>query len=309
MGKKGDYIITALLAIMLIALLGVFYFYILPSGMERSFVQEPSEKVTVPLLSEEVKQSYPNMRFNHNEITYGFHAACDNEKKIKVHRAFDILEEEVAPLSFIEITMNPDILIDCSKEEIKTGENTYQAGLGGPATLNLSVYPLIVSGDVTIYGQKLECDYPVVELHEILHVFGYEHVNNSKSIMHPYLNDCDQVLDPVFVEHLNKLYSIEPRTEIYFKELNWSISKGYLHFDTKITNQGLLNAENCKLVIETEDKIIKSIDLENFEPGLTKIFSIENLKLPRRIESITIKIETETTEYNKTNNIKTFSLE
>lgn len=309
MGKKVDFIMTVILTIMIITLLLVFYLYIIPSGANVSFVQKQPKQTNVPLVSEDVQQSYPNMRFNHNTISYGFHSTCTESKRMKVHKAFNILEEKVVPLNFVEAISQPDIIIDCSKEEVKTGTNTYQAGLGGPSTLNLSIYPLIVSGEVTLYGQKLECDYPVVEIHEILHVFGYNHVNNSNSIMYPYLNDCEQKLDSFFVEHLTELYSIEPKAEIYFSELDANITKGYLNFKIKITNQGLIDIHTASLKITSEKKEIKNYDLEDFEPGLTKTVSITNLRLPRSLEQLKFEIVTESKEYNKSNNIEIFELE
>jgi uncharacterized protein YxeA len=309
MNKRGNSVFTILLVILITILAGLYYFYLAPTGIEKTFTQEPIKEMKIPVTTKEITQMYPNMRFNHNDITYGFHASCEDEKRAKVHNAFQILEEKIIPLTFKESLTKPDIFVNCSREEIQTGDNTYQAGLGGPSTLNLSLYPLIVSGEVTLYGQKLNCDYPVVEIHEILHVFGYEHVNNSDSVMYPYLNDCDQTLDQAFINHLTKLYSTEPESEIFFRNLEGNVTDRYLTFETEITNQGLIPARNSLLKIKNKEETIREFELEDLDSGITKTLTIENLRIPRNTKEVILELQTDSLEYDETNNIQVFLLE
>ena len=252
----------------------------------------------------ELSQFEPNMRFNHNNLTYFIESACSENKQSKMLEAFSEITMLTEIISFTE-SSNPDsadILVGCSKDSYQTEENTFVAGEGGPTKfLNLSFYPIILKGKILLYNEH-ECSQPITELHELLHVFGFEHLNKTSSIMYPYIN-CEQEIDNEIIDFLKRLYSIPPKAELYFENLSASKKGAYLNFNLEIRNEGLIDSENVTLVLSGDGFKIDSFDLENIELGAGKTFFVENQKLPsRNINNIKFTIISPTAEYHLGNN-------
>ena len=79
-------------------------------------------------------------------------------------------------------------------------------------------YNVITNGTVLLYKETnaQNCDWANVELHELIHVFGFGHSNNSNSLMYPYLENCNQKLDDSIIKELTRLYSEENLADLYF---------------------------------------------------------------------------------------------
>jgi len=273
----------------------------------------PEDGAALENATDTLEMFYPNMRFVSNNLSFGFTGECTPDKKERVYEAFNIIATETKILSFKESLANPKIVIFCSEVEKETTENTYIAGEGGPEkVLNSTLYPIIGGGRVYLYGTKKEsnCEYPVVEIHELMHVFGFNHIKNKSSILYPYL-DCEQKLDVEIIDELRRLYSIEPKAELKIKEANVSKSGVYLNFDIKIENIGLIDAKNNVLRIKTSSSsLIKDFELDDIEPGTTQTLKVQNLKLPsRNTDGVVIEIITETKEFYPENNILTAKLD
>ena len=99
--------------------------------------------------------------------------------------------------------------------------------------LALHCWPLIGHVQVTRPITKVkskDCSYPNVELHELLHVLGFDHSENKKSIMYQLIESCDQILDQSIINQLKLLYAEENLPDLYFDKIN-VIKKGrYLPF-------------------------------------------------------------------------------
>ena len=70
-------------------------------------------------------------------------------------------------------------------------DDLFIAGEGGPTSItNTSLYNVILKGKILLY-KKSECEEPIVELHELLHVFGFDHSQDPNNIMFN-LSSCNQ---------------------------------------------------------------------------------------------------------------------
>lgn len=307
---RGGIIINIVLVILILILVsfGANYLYTNWPGEEQTLDikdynlnQEPTSRPS--LRTSDTKQFYPNMRFNHNKISYLIKDDCQEDKKQRIEKAFAILSEKVKKISFYSTTDNPDISVSCSQETLKKHPTKFIAGEGGPnQIINTTTYPIILNGSMIIYKQKT-CNQPIVELHELLHVFGFEHHNNSNYILYPLL-DCKQELSLEHISVLQELYSIEPLAELFFSRADISKKSKYLNFDILIENQGIVDAGEILLNITANEKQIKTFDFNKIEFGTGRTLNVENLKLPSRsTTNIQFRIQTPQNEYNKENNV------
>ena len=114
--KKGNLFIN-LVIIILFVILG-FLIY----SLYQAIPGEPQE-ITMFLGTQqleenftgEARQFYPNMRFNHNQLTYTVDSYCSKDKRERMIEAFRELELKTEIISFSAVNENPDIEISCSE--------------------------------------------------------------------------------------------------------------------------------------------------------------------------------------------------
>jgi hypothetical protein len=255
-------------------------------------------------------QYYPNMKFNHNVITYSIDPACSVKKITKIEKAFIMLNGEVNEISFKE-EQNGDINIVCENKNVPSEtEGYFIAGEGGPTSvINTSLFYVINKGEVLLFNDKTSCDDPIVEMHEILHVFGFEHSTNKDSLMYSVAS-CQQVFTKDIRDELKRLYTIENLPELYFSDINVTKHGNYLDFEVKIKNEGLVQANNITLEIDSlpSDKNIEQFDMKSINYGEGKYLSVENLKIPLRTKRIKFEI-INGIEIENNNNIIEFNIE
>lgn len=70
----------------------------------------------------EVSQFHPNMKFNHNSLSYSIDINCPEEKRQRMIEAFNYLSGEVPVISFYETIESPNIEVTCSEIEKPTIE-------------------------------------------------------------------------------------------------------------------------------------------------------------------------------------------
>ena len=288
-----------------------YYTYVNYPRMAESFKNGDYNFFTKPEVnaSGEIIQFYPNMRFNHNNISY-FVLDCSDEKITRLERAFSIINNETQIISFYEAEneKEADIRVGCTKNSFQTEENTFVAGEGGPTSfMRLEPYSIIIKGKVVLYKEE-SCDYPITELHELFHVFGFDHVNKSDTIMYPYV-DYKQKIDPELISMIKAIYSIEPKAELYFSNVS-SIKRGiYLDYTLEVNNDGLIDAKNVKLDINSDKGKVESSKLKNLGYGTGQKLWTTNMKLPSLdVKKIIFRISSDTPEYNTDNNVIEVSL-
>jgi hypothetical protein len=220
-----------------------------------------------------------NMRFDHNEISYFIENSCSSLRVSKMEEAFKIFNENVEIVSFSKINNeDADILIACSDEDIKVGRNLFAAGEGGPTKyIKVGEFNIIEEGKIYLYKGS-ECDYPIIELHELFHVFGFDHSNDPRSIMYSIYR-CDQKITSDIIDILKELYSIEPLPDLRITNLNAVKNGRYLNFEITISNEGLSDVRGANLVIISEEKEIERFSLKEIYKGYARTLTVTNLKM------------------------------
>ncbi len=290
----------------LVGYLAYLLYQYIPGEQQNFQITLPS-KLPAVNASSSLVQFVPNMRFNKNNLKYYIYEDCSLQKIKRVQEAFSIISSETQIIYFAQTTIfdDADITIFCSEVQKEISENKFIAGEGGPSEyLNLSLYPLIISGEVLLYDTlyKDKCAYPVVEIHELLHVFGFDHISNTSSILYPYYS-CTQRLDKEVTAELKRLYSIEPKSDLFFKEASASKTGIYLTFEIQIQNVGLIDSKQVSLKVLSNNFTIDSFEMEEISPGTTKTLSIQNLMLPKKsMSEIQFRIESSSPEYYLNNN-------
>jgi len=293
MKKRGSNPVVWLFLFTLLALA----FYILYLSLSSETFIFPEKKFTANL--SEVKtdisylsdlQFYPNMRFSDKEITYHIDTFCDEEKSTRIRQAFDLLEQKTGLLKFKSDIGVVDISITCNDSEIQWKGNYFIAGEGGPTSiLNTSKFYVIEKGEILLFYQEPECDNYNVELHELLHVLGFKHSKNQKSIMYEHIQ-CNQYLTQDIIDELIRLYSIESMPDLSFGAVNASKRGIYLDIRFIVRNYGLKEAKNTSVVLY-EDEEIYRFELGDLGVGEAKGIDAKNIRVPFRADNLKLAIE------------------
>jgi hypothetical protein len=265
----------------------------------------------------DVKQFNKNMKFNHNLISVKFFD-CTLDEESRMSKAFEIITNETGIIPFKKTNENPDIEILCSEANKQTDNQDsdyFIAGEGGAKEIiQTNKYNVIVQGSVLLYDSQnkgLKCSNPTVELHELIHVFGFDHSPNPKSLMYPYLSSCDQKLDSSIVNELKKLYSESNLPDLYFDSFSQPVKKGrYINLNFTIKNSGTVDAENATFSILEDNQVVETHLLGTMRFGAGVSMKMENIKLkssnPEKI-SIIIDNDNNLKELDRVNNIAEIS--
>lgn len=149
------------------------------------------------------------LHWYHMPITYYFSTVdtdgsrdCPDFQKERIRKAFNIIKEETdGAVQFQEEDIYGDIFIMCFSTK----------GSGGYMTEAEAEYinegNVIVEGNLYFYTHMNCGTWPDVEIHEILHLFGYEHIDDEWSIMTPIAKRCDLgKIDEDIVQDLIETY-------------------------------------------------------------------------------------------------------
>jgi len=279
--------LKAFLLAILIILFGIlaYTFYEFIPGEPQALQQIASQGQTRDFnmtSSGEAKMFLTNLRFSNTNISYFVDPLCTSERKEKVKEAFGIVQDRTLYLTFYEASgKDAQITIGCSEEYKEIGNNKFIAGHGGPSEIiDTGLFNVILKGGVWLY-QESQCDYPIVEIHEILHVLGFDHSPNPTDIMHDTL-DCKQRIGQEAITLLDRLYEIEPLSDLVISEVNATKKGKYLDFEAVIKNQGLVDAENVVLDVYDDGDFVKSFDLDRISAGAGRVLRVSNVNLKSR---------------------------
>jgi len=221
-----------------------------------------------------------NIRFSKNEVSYYIDDSCPISRTLKMGEAFNIIEGSVNGLSFSEVIdrNSAEVYVGCSDEEIEVDTNLFAVGEGGPTkVIKVGKFNLIEEGRIHLYKDS-KCDYPVTEVHELLHVLGFDHSENPNSILYDTYS-CDQRITPDIIKILNELYSIEPLPDLKIKNLE-VVKKGrYLDFNVTIVNEGMSDVGVVELVLLSEEKEISNFLLNDIYKGYARTLTVQNLRM------------------------------
>jgi len=251
-----------------------------------------------------------NLRFSSSEVSYYIERSCPLARQKRMNEAIGIFEREMRLITLHEKSFSEaQILIGCSNDYIEVGERLFAAGEGGPSQIiNTSNFKIIVNGKISLYKES-DCEYPVVEIHELAHVFGFDHSENPKSIMYN-ISRCDQRITPDMSRIMIDLYSIVPLPDLEIEELT-AVKRGkYIDYKITVANNGLLNAYDVSLSLSDGEEIFNTVQLEDIGVGYGRILKVENMKLPsRNTDEILFIVDSldRIQEINEDNNQKTLT--
>lgn len=288
-----------LLLVLVLMMLGfsLYFLYQNLPGPEEKLLQitNVGEETENPIVEYgTIKQFYSNMRFNHNKLSYFIENSCEEQRKERMEEAFVIFSNKTSLISFYpQEESKADILVGCSEDFIEPEENLFIAGEGGPTKIiNTSLYNVIVQGKILLYKEG-ECEFPVVEVHELLHVFGFDHIENPKDIMYNF-SSCDQEIGQDTIDILNSLYSQVPAPDLYISNISATKRGRYLDFEIEVRNRGLIDVENATFLVSASQEKVGEFSLEEIGYGEGKILKVQNLKLPSRsTESVKFILDAE----------------
>jgi hypothetical protein len=257
------------------------------------------------------------MLFNHKIITYKIEDTCEKAKYSNMIQAFSILENETSGLiKFQPANSEPDIFVTCNQsiQELESRQKSsyFIAGEGGAErAVSTGEFWVIEKGKILLYYPRTkECLTYHVELHELLHVFGFKHSDNRYSMMYP-VSECNQVLSDDIIKEILRLYNLPELADIYITNVS-AVKHGiYIDFDIEIKNQGIENARNITLVLSSRNKTIDTFELKDINYGEGKILNVENVRIPitmLNLDEITFSVETESEELDKSNNQVTLTI-
>lgn len=301
-------IINGLLIVTIILLLLSVYWFVPLNITEFGLSSDTNYNFSLNSYENNSLQFYPNMRFSHTNISYRIEK-CPLDRKNDMERAFEIIEEETV-LEFYPVLYNQEISINCSDVVVESeGENTYEAGLGGPGNpTKAGNFNVIPNGTITLFKYS-KCERPNVALHELLHVLGFDHSDNPNNIMYPYTK-CSQTLGEDTIEFINEIYSIPSNPDLLFENTPPPSMHGkYLDVNFSIKNYGLNDSGESFVKIIADGKEVQIIEIPPIKIGEGRRVSIVNIWIKQiGVEEIEYIIENDFGELDKTNNYIVFKI-
>jgi len=219
-----------------------------------------------------------NLRFNHNDISYHINDSCSEVRRAAMIEAFGLFEWMTEYIRFYEVYGEADIDVECSDSVVMLGDDLFAAGEGGPVRIiNMSRFKVIEKGRILLYDDP-RCDYPIVELHELGHVFGFDHSDDPASIMYN-ISKCGQRVTADMIELIDALYKIEALVDVWISDLSVVKRGRYLDFNITVLNEGLLDAYAVDLSIVADNRVLEVLNIGDIEIGFGRTLRVENLKL------------------------------
>lgn len=146
----------------------------------------------------EIEDNFSNIKefhWNRMPLTYSYGEGCVGQIIKRIESAFEIIENDTENLIlFEEVDNEGNINFICYEEQERSASGLFSTEyLQGLATTdmlgNIINSSKIEFWSVTETTRPSSCwNFPSLELHEILHAFGFDHSSEEEiySIMHPY---------------------------------------------------------------------------------------------------------------------------
>ena len=289
-------ILIGFIVLILIATLIMYYFI----PMERiTFGTSTNPEFNLENKSNNM-QFYQDMRFSEKEISYKISNDCPLQKTLEMEEAFDIIENQTI-LKFNVNKKESQITITCD-EKNRIEEGLFIAGEGGPTKIvELEKYSLIMKGEILLIKNS-NCANPNIAIHELLHVLGFDHSENSNNIMYS-VSRCKQTIGTEIIKEINRIYTEDSLPDLKIKDINAVQEGRYLDLNVSISNIGLKISKPAILKVYADEKLIDEFDIDSLEPGSGLKLTTKNLWINKiKIENINIRIESPELELSKYNN-------
>ena len=246
-----------------------------------------------------------NLRFNHNDISYSIDSFCSDVRRDAMVEAFGLFEWMTKDVSFYAVDGEADIDMECSDNFVMLGRGLFAAGEGGPSRIiNTSRFKLIEKGRIFLYNDP-RCDYPIVELHELGHVFGFAHSEDPSNIMYN-VSRCEQRMTADMIELIDALYEIEALADIRISNLSATGRGKYLDFNLTVLNDGLLDADDVELTIVSDGLVAEVFDVGDIDVGFGRTLCVVNLRLSsKNFDSVDFYVDKDDVirEFDERNNV------
>jgi hypothetical protein len=291
-------IFFGLMFFIFVALLLSLYWFMPYPKTEFIGITNGYENSNFTLNSGDSMQFYPNMRFSSPRISYDIYD-CPLQKEDDMLDAFQMLSD-VTVLEFYN-SEDPDIIVTCqSTEKIEGG--MFIAGEGGPTNITkVEDFNVINSGKILLIKES-KCQKPNVALHELLHVLGFDHSENPNNIMY-YITDCDQTLGEDQIDLINNLYTIPGYPDLSFSDVSAVLNGRHLNTNMSIRNNGFVDSPDARILIYTDDTVVKEVELDPLEIGSGVKIILKNIPVKSfGIDELKFVIESNFNELDKDNN-------
>lgn len=277
----------AVLFLVVIILCGLLFYFLYPVVMDINAI--PIKFKTTNITVEEQNSSDSlqfdnNMRFAKTNLGYKIEDSCDVEKIERMQEAFEFIENTTKILTFYP--GSNDIFVTCKENE---DENYLVAGEGGPYYVFTGEFNLIINGTILLTYIKNPCNNFDIELHELLHVFGFDHSTNEKNILYPTIS-CNQNVDKKTIDRLIELYSIKSLPDLYFTNVSASKHGSYLDFQIEFRNKGLVNSDNIQIKVTSGAENLYETNADFIAPGEGRYLDVKNIKVSRNLKNIEISL-------------------
>ncbi len=290
-------ILSVVFIIFVVLILGVYWF--IPTQELEFFFVEKNSNFTIGNVSGNM-QFYENMRFPTTEISYKIDD-CTLQKEDEMERAFETLES-LTVLEFYPVSNNEQIHITCDSNTKLEG-GLYIAGEGGPSNITQSGdFNVITSGKILLIKES-KCDRPIVPIHELFHVLGFDHSENENNIMYP-VSKCSQTIGQDILDFINEIYSYPSQPDLVFEEASASRSGTYLDLNFTLRNYGLSESSGFEIIVYADDKEIETFESDTLGIGEGRFVVLNNIfSLKKEIYQLKLEIVYIGEELNKENNI------
>ena len=189
---------------------------------------------------------------------------------------------------------------DDSKNKIEKG--LFIAGEGGPTNITKTERFNVISHGSILLIKKTLCPKPNVEIHELLHTLGFDHSSNIKNIMYN-ISRCNQEIGKDTIKLINELYSTPSYSDLSLENISAVMHGKYLDLNISIINNGLKDSERTTIIVSSNKKIIKEIDLDSIKIGSGRLISFSNIWVPKiNIQELELFINSSFNEIEKENN-------
>lgn len=245
------------------------------------------------------EQFYQNMRFSESPISYKIYD-CPLNKKTNMIDAFGKLSD-LTILNFYESSSNEDISVYCDSST-KIEEGLFIAGEGGPTNITKSgEFNIISKGRILLFRES-SCAIPNIAIHELLHVLGFDHVDDHNNIMYPVAK-CSQEISQETIKTINTLYSVPSLPDLIFEEVGATMRGKYLDVNMSVRNAGLDFADKSKIKIYADGSLVKEFNLSELDYGHGKMIVLTNIWVSQlSVQKIYFEIESSYEELKKENN-------
>jgi hypothetical protein len=208
--KKSSPLIILLTGIFLLCIIFIYKTY--PNNI--------SQEKSINQFSDPFNKS-DQIHWSHIPITYSLENQkdCGSQEIQRIKRAFEVIKNETdGKVSFIETNTLGDIQITCHKASVEydwsKNSEGYRALAESTYYLEEDTYPKVISYGTIDFYDTLEnrvssnCKtYPDTEIHEILHLFGFDHVNEKYNIMNPVQIYCPSSINKDIINRLDEIYN------------------------------------------------------------------------------------------------------